>query len=286
MAPRFVRAVRDGLPGAFRRWVGRCGRFFDQPPPPAPPAPPSVEAALLALRDRGFCPRLAVDVGAYQGEWTTLFKAVFPDSAVVMVEPQEAKRGLLEAVCGRFGSAVELRTDLLGAVSGQAVKFVEMETGSSVYEEQSPYPRRVVEKTTRALDDVLGVRAGAVDFLKLDVQGYELEVLRGAGRTLRAAQAVLTEASLVPTNRGTPLFAEVVRFLDDAGFRLADVCGLSWRKDGVLWQTDLLFVRADGPLVPDAVLTADNWWKKVKPASPGSPVADPGSATVSSGVNT
>lgn len=266
MAPRFVRAVRDRLPGALRRWVGRCGRFFDQPPPPAPPGPPSVEAALLALRGRGFRPRLAVDVGAYQGEWTALFKAVFPDSAVVMFEPQEGKRPLLDAVCGRFGPAVELRTELLGATGGHPVKFVEMETGSSVYEEQSPYPRRVVEKTTAALDDVLGERTAVVDFLKLDVQGYELEVLRGAGRTLRSAQAVLTEASLVPTNRGTPLLAEVVRFLDDAGFRLADVCGLSWRKDGVLWQTDLLFVRADGPLVPDAVLTTDNWWAKVKPA--------------------
>jgi FkbM family methyltransferase len=256
-----ARGVRAVLPRAVRERIGRAGRFF------APPAPfadvqaaafPSVDGALRSLKARGFRPAFAVDVGAYHGELTVQLKDLFPDTKVLMVEAQEQKRATLEAICGRFGGSVECRIALLGPTSGERVRFVEMETGSSVYEEQSRYPRNASEKVTVALDEVTAGRR--VDFLKLDVQGYELEVLRGAARCLAEAEAVLTEVSLVPVNRGAPLLADVVRFLDAAGFRVVDFCGQIRRKDGVLWQTDLLFVRAASPLAPDPRLTPENWW--------------------------
>ena len=50
---------------------------------------PSVEGALLTLKAKGFDPHFAIDIGAYVGEWTTLFKSVFPGCTVLMVEPQE-----------------------------------------------------------------------------------------------------------------------------------------------------------------------------------------------------
>ena len=248
--------IRNVLPHRVRDLIGRTGRFF------APLARleaiegltyPSIPGALLCLRDRGFQPRFAIDVGAYHGELTILFKSIFPDSAVLMVEAQEQKRKVLRSVCDRLGASVHFDVALLGATSGQRVRFVEMETGSSVYEEQSGFSRHVSEKTTMALDDLLAVDSQPVDFLKLDVQGYELEVLRGASRSLGQAQAVLMETSLVPVNQGAPLIAEVVKFMDESGFRMVDFCSQIRRKDGVLWQTDLLFVRASSPLIPEPI---------------------------------
>jgi len=177
-----------------------------------------------------------------------------------MIEALEQKREMLESVCSRLGTSVAFRVALLGATSGSKTRFVEMETGSSVYEEQSRYTRQISEKVTITLDDLLAAESRPVDFLKLDVQGYELEVLRGATRSLEQTQGVLMEASLVPINQGAPLLAEVVRFMDENGFRLIDFCSQIRRKDGVLWQTDLLFVRASSPLVPDTRLTRDNWF--------------------------
>ncbi len=254
-----ARFCRDWLPYPLRSFVGRVGRFVEGTQTAGAESWPSISGALRCLKERGFRPRLAIDIGAYHGEWTALFKAYFPESQVLMIEAQEDKRAKLQSVAERFGSSVELRIALLGAVGGQSVRFAEMETGSSVYEEQSPFPRQVKELSTAALDDLLGERSLDVDFIKLDVQGYELEVLRGAARAMGHAQCVLMEASLVPINRGAPLAAEVIRFMDSAGYRLLDFCSQIRRKDGVLWQTDLLFVRNDSPLIPSVELDSRNW---------------------------
>ena len=79
--------------------------------------------------------------------------------------------------------------------------------------------------------------------LKLDVQGYEIEVLKGGARALAEAEAFLLEVPLLQYNEGAPLFAEVVEFMKDAGFVAFDICGQVRREtDGALFQVDILFV--------------------------------------------
>jgi hypothetical protein len=135
-----------------------------------------------------------------------------------------------------------------------------METGSSVFAETSPYQRTTVQKTARSLDGILATGTHPVaNFLKLDVQGYEVEVLKGASRALSQVEAVLMETSLVPINAGCPSFAEVVGFMAAAGFQLFDFCSQVRRTDGVLWQTDLLFLRRNSSFSPEPRLTHDNW---------------------------
>ncbi len=253
--------VRDRLPDMARSKIGRIGRFLG-PQSTAIPTNvefPSIEGSLICLRNRGFQPGLVVDVGAYRGEWTEMFRVCFPKSTILMVEAQEQKRPALEAIRERLGSGIDFRIALLGPETGREVSFAEMETGSSVYQEQSRYDRNVTKRQTVRLDDLVADQSQSVDFLKLDVQGYELEVLRGASKVLEQAQAVLMEASFVPVNQGAPLVAEVIRFMDDHGFQMVDFCSQIRRKDGVLWQTDLLFLRKGSPLLPEARLTEDNW---------------------------
>lgn len=72
--------------------------------------------------------------------------------------------------------------------------------------------------TTRRLDDL--VEVGAIDYLKLDVQGSELSVLRGAPCKLASTLVVETEAQFVPFYKHQPLFAEVDQELRGAGFLL------------------------------------------------------------------
>lgn len=245
-------------PLSIRGLIARIGRFFQ--PATDPASFPSIEGTLSTLKKLGFSPRHCVDVGAHNGEWTTLCRSIFPETSVFMIEALESKRTVLTKLAAKEPEKLKMQICLLGAAEGSPVEFTEMGTGSSVYAESSPYARTITQRTTCRLDTVLG-REGysSVDFLKLDVQGYELEILRGAEIALDQATAVLMEASLVPINSGCPLIGEVMTFMDSRGFRLFDFCSQIRRKDGVLWQTDLLFLKRGSSVIPSACLTGDNW---------------------------
>lgn len=85
------------------------------------------------------------------------------------------------------------------------------------------------EMKTRRLDDLLPELPGSrADFLKLDVQGFELAVLRGATAVLKETLVVHTEVEFVPMYENQPLFAEVDQFLRGLGFvfhRFASIHG-------------------------------------------------------------
>ena len=93
--------------------------------------------------------------------------------------------------------------------------------------------------------------------LKVDVQGYELEVLKGGARTLSSVEAIIAEVSFFRFQAGMPVFHELVESLRRQGFVCYDVLSLSPRPlDGALAQADLLFVREDSQL------RASNQWDK------------------------
>lgn len=136
-----------------------------------------------------------------------------------------------------------------------------METGSSVFEEASHFARRKTRRTLTRLDSLLKRHPAfaQADIVKLDTQGYEMEILRGSGALLEHTQVVLLEVSLVPINLGAPDFADVVEFMSAKGYKLFDFCSQIRRRDGVLWQTDLMFIRANAGLGITANLTRENW---------------------------
>ena len=126
-----------------------------------------------------------------------------------MIEAQEGRRPVLERYCGESGGDIQVAIELLGAEDDVEVDFVEMggQTGSSVFEEASPYYNRtIVRKRLRKLDLIAAERDfDGPDFLKAYVQGHELEVLKGANSVLGSTEFVLVECSLIPVNKGCPL---------------------------------------------------------------------------------
>ena len=105
--------------------------------------------------------------------------------------------------------------------------------------------RKVPVKT---LDNLVKDK-GPFDFVKLDVQGAEIEVLEGATETLKNVDFLFLECSLVEYNEGAPLAAEVITKLDQLGFRLYDIIPQE-RVSNLLMQFDAFFVRKDSEFVP------------------------------------
>jgi hypothetical protein len=86
------------------------------------------------------------------------------------------------------------------------------------------------EVDTIPLDAFIEARAaGGVDFLKLDTQGSELEILRSAPRRLDGIAAVEVEVEFLPLYQRQPVFSDVDRDLTARGFRLFDLNRVYWR---------------------------------------------------------
>ena len=74
-------------------------------------------------------------------------------------------------------------------------------------------------------------RLGSVgDYIKADVQGYELEVLRGGTEALSAAIGCELEVSFIELYKNQPLFSEIDQWMRSKGFFLADMERVWWRR--------------------------------------------------------
>jgi FkbM family methyltransferase len=93
--------------------------------------------------------------------------------------------------------------------------------------------------------------AAAVPFLKLDVQGFEQQVLAGARGTLPRFLGIQCELSLVPLYSGQLLLVEMLTFLRELGFELhAMLPGFTDERTGRSLQMDGIFFRANDGSLP------------------------------------
>lgn len=255
--------IRDITPNSVRKFLTRLGRFYASGDGRRNISYqfPSQKGAFNTLKKLGWNPQCCIDVGAYHGEWAKMFLSIFPNSRVLMIEAQEGKKEILRNTISVTKNNLEFEIGLLGAKNGEEVLFIEMETGSSVYQESSPYKRTKTTKKLVRLDTLLENHPDFIssNALKIDAQGYELEVLKGCPSLLKNLEVVLLEVSLVKINKGAPSFSEVISFMSSNGFKLFDFCSQIRRKDGVLWQTDLMWIRDDGAIHVPAELNKENW---------------------------
>lgn len=202
--------------------------------------------ALAHLRSLGLEPRTVIDVGVGYGT-PPLYEA-FRGAKLLLIEPLEEFRSVLEDAARRFEADFVLAAagERSGRITINVHPYLE---GSSLLTERDDtggITARDVDQVT--IDDAVRERGLDGPFLvKVDVQGAELEVLRGASRTLDSTDVVLLEVSLFQFVEGGPQLHDVVEFMRERGFVAYDIFGGHTRPlDGALAQIDMAFVREDG----------------------------------------
>ena len=98
-----------------------------------------------------------------------------------------------------------------------------------------------LEVQVRPLADYLDPAPPGPVLLKIDAQGYELEVLTGAGPALAGIDEVYCECSFLELYEGQPRAGEIISHLHGHGFALAGVFGVAHSLSGEQMQADLLF---------------------------------------------
>jgi FkbM family methyltransferase len=197
--------------------------------------------------------RCAVDGGAYLGDFSADIRRYFPSAQVYAFEPQkDSFRKLSE----RMKSLPQIHSFnyALGAASGQ----------KELYKTVSPLSHSLLQPTAEGLlyfrdyhapkgsetvtlirldDFLLKQKLPPPDILKLDLQGYELEALKGLGGFLSEVRLIYLEVSFVEIYQAGPLFCDVSQYLGASGFSLRQFYGLVTSPlDGRLLYGDAVFV--------------------------------------------
>jgi FkbM family methyltransferase len=81
-------------------------------------------------------------------------------------------------------------------------------------------------------------------YLKLDTQGYDLEVLRGGHRVVSQVSALQTEVSFVPLYEAMPEYQQAIAAFSECGFAVADMFLVASDAQGVAFEFDCIMVRA------------------------------------------
>lgn len=207
--------------------------------------------------------RVVVDIGANRGQFALAARRWAPEARVVSFEPLSGPAGIFRRVFAGDNS-VTLHQSAIGPVSAMQTMHVSARDDSSsllpissVQTAMFPGTGEVATAEVRVatLDEFVGaddLRAPAM--LKLDVQGFELDALRGCESLLRHFDRVYCECSFVEFYSGQRLAGEVVDWLSDRGFFLIGKFNPAFDSRGQMVQADFLFGRKEACDMAEASL--------------------------------
>jgi len=202
------------------------------------------------IRRLGFLAQTIIDVGV--GHGTRRLYAAFPQAQLILVEPlSEHFQAITRLLEGRRGLHIR-------AAAWSCEGELEIRVEPSDPEGSSHYSRHPLEKSgdtltprrvpTTTIDRILADHPFPEPFgLKIDTEGAELEVIRGATATLERTEFVIAEVNVLRDRfEGSYSFAQFIAAMDQAGFEVCDLLGIGrCRSSTRVNYLDLLFQRRD-----------------------------------------
>jgi FkbM family methyltransferase len=207
------------------------------------------EESLHHLKEIGFYPELVIDVGAADG--TPPLQEAFPESFFFWIEPLIEFEPELRKLKKKF------KGDYVIAGVGEEEGIFTLNVhedlhGSTMYNEETGthldgQARELQLLTLDKLGNIHSWNRFKKILLKVDVQGFELEVLKGAKKMLHDTDVIILEVSLFKFLKNAPDFYAVVSFMKHIGYVVYDIVGgINRPLDLALGQTDIVFVKEDG----------------------------------------
>lgn len=205
------------------------------------------------LKKQGINPKTILDVGANSGQFAVAAAKIWSGSKVHSFEPIQSCVNQIERYAKKLGN-ISVHGMAIGDEEG-TLKFNINQYSlsssalplSSVHKSAFPdaMEKEIIEvpvnTLTKALQDI---ELSPPVLLKVDVQGYEAHVIRGAAQILAQIDYVLLETSFTEMYEGELVFEEIRALMTKNGFRFLRPVG--WLTDnarGEILQMDALFVR-------------------------------------------
>jgi len=180
---------------------------------------------------------IILEAGAHNGCNTVEMAAFWPNSTIYAFEPVPSAFRELKQRTQLLDNRVFCFPKALGPKSGPFTMHLSGDGNSSNCQSSSllrptkghhteysfvEFSKNVEVEVTTLDEWAAESKVKKLDFLRLDMQGYELNALLGASRILSAVRAVQLEISNIALYEGGPLYPEVKSKMADYGFKVAD----------------------------------------------------------------
>jgi FkbM family methyltransferase len=196
---------------------------------------------LLYLLKENLKIEVVYDIGAFRGEWSSyLSKTSLNNKQFILFEANKENEEYLKNK--EFKYFIELLSN-----EEKDLKFYsQVSTGDSYFLEQTTfYENRIEPQIIKAvtLDKLVSKNNIPLpDFIKIDTQGSELDILRGGEKTISNCSLIYLECPIIEYNMGSPNLSEYIEYLNLIDFIPYDICEVH-KIDNVLIQIDILFIK-------------------------------------------
>ena len=199
--------------------------------------------SMRLLQERGFSASTVIDIGAAEGAFFLVRtrERLFPEARHFFIDAMRENEPVYRKLADRFGAGYEITA--LSCMDGEVVLRIDPDFYNTHIDHLQPdtgyAERRRVPVCT--LDGLVARHELQPPFVvKLDVQGGELDVLRGALRTLEDAVVVTTEIQAFAERDS---LVELLGFMQGAGWALYDITDLShYPSDATFYQCYATFI--------------------------------------------
>ncbi len=204
----------------------------------------------LEIVARHITPNVVLDIGCHKGDWHNQARLLWPNAHFILVDANPANLEAIQA------TGAEHYIVVLADEEKEVTFYTRKDdqrgcTGDGIYRENTPWysDENVLETKvqTTTLDNLLRDKLpiyGSI-LAKLDVQGAELDILKGATNILSFVDAIICEVALTNYNQGAPSYEEVEEWLKLNGFRVETHLGSITHplSPDLAIQQDLLYLR-------------------------------------------
>jgi FkbM family methyltransferase len=205
------------------------------------------------LKKRGLKCQTVLDVGANVTSWSRMAKNIYSSANFYLIEPLiEMKEGLMK-FCEEFENSTYFLAGA-GAKKGVLTLTIWKDLAGCSFLPKPDDKLKIIGKQREVeiltIDDLIdSSKMKTPELIKLDVQGFELEALKGAEKTFGYTEVYILEVSLFSFSDvpGMPILSEVVNFMLERDYVVYDFPGFLRRPlDGALGQCDICFVKRNG----------------------------------------
>jgi|TARA_B100001093_G_scaffold417100_1_gene407954 FkbM family methyltransferase len=206
---------------------------------------------ILSLLKDKINPKYILDIGCGHGEWFLKCNLFFPKAKYLLFDANKYNESRLKVLKNKNSNIFYKICLLSETIKNQ--KFFNMGYGSSVYEENTNFMREVEHITSTTLKHELSNFKLDTNnnMIKLDVQGSEIDILKGLGSNIDLFEIILLETSVKEYNKGSPLFIDVINFMNEKNFSFYDIYDLKrlGMNKSFLVQFDAVFIRKNSSLL-------------------------------------